>query len=84
MMVLTPLFKMMNGSINGGIDNSSDSRVIDRHFNPINHAETVDMNDMAKYPDNIALLHNRFLVNKIARETQSRFIESWEGTFHGA
>jgi serine/threonine protein kinase len=42
------------------------------------------MNEMTKCPEKIALLHNKFLANKIARETQSRFIKGWEGTFLGA
>ena len=39
---------------------------------------------MARNPEKLMLLYNSFLVNKIARETNSRYIESWEGTYHGA
>ena len=49
------------------------------NYNHSTHVEKVDFEDMARSPDKILLLFNRFLVNKIARETQSMFIESWEG-----
>jgi hypothetical protein len=74
----------MKSAVNEGIDNSSDTRVIDMNYNNGTRVEKFKFDEMAKSPDKILLLFNRLLVNKIARDTQSRFIESWEGTFHGA
>jgi hypothetical protein len=84
LMALQPLNLIMNSSVNEGIDNSSNTNVIDMNYNNSTHVEKFDFNEMAKYPHKLLLLNNRFLVNKIARENQCRFIESLEGTFHGA
>jgi hypothetical protein len=46
----------MNSAVNVGIDNSSNTNVIDLNYNKETHVEKVDFDDMAKSPDKTLLL----------------------------
>ena len=54
------------------------------NHNQRSHVEKYEFQEMASCPEKMLLLHQRFLINKIARERNLKLIESWEGTLHGA
>ena len=58
--------------------------MIDRQHNNSTHILEIDLREIAKDQERLHLLHNCWLVHKIARAIESPFLESWEGTFHGS
>ena len=84
LMALNPMYDLMKNSINLQIDNETNKNVIDKHCNGTTHVTEIDLRQIAKDQERVHLLHNCWLVHKIARATESPYLESWEGTFHAS
>ena len=84
LMALNPMYGVMKNAINIKIDNETNSNVIYQNYNKTTHITEIDLRQMAKDQERQHLLHNCWLVHKIARATESPYLESWEGTFHAS
>ena len=84
MKALNPVYEIMRCSINLKLDNECNQDVINQHINKRAHIQEISFQRMAEYQEEAKRINNAFLVNRIANDVQSPYLEGWEGTYHVA